>query len=272
MIKFMLITNDPALAQYAQACGVERIFVDLERLGKQARQGHLDTFISHHTMADIAKVKANLTQAELLVRLNPLHDHTKDEIDEAIALGADILMLPMFHRADEVRYFSHLVNGRAKVMPLVETYNAAQTIGEIVTIQGVSEIYIGLNDLHLDMRLQFVFEPLANGLVDQLAKTIQAAGLPFGFGGVAKVGEGIIPGELVLAEHLRLGSRCVILSRAFHHYSDDMPISQTKLNLKNEFEKLLMAVDKLKLRSSAQVMADCKSLQTKVASFIANKV
>ena len=105
---------------------------------------------------------------------------------------------------DEVRQFARLVNGRAGVIPLVETYKATQAIDKIVGIPGVSEVYIGLNDLHLDMKLNFMFEPLADGLIDELAGVIKSAGMPFGFGGIARVGEGVIPGELVLAEHLRL--------------------------------------------------------------------
>ena len=38
----------------------------------------------------------------------------------------------------------------------------------------------------------------------------------FGFGGIARLGEGLLPGRDVLAEHLRLGSQAVILSRTFH--------------------------------------------------------
>lgn len=271
MIKFMLITNDPVLAHHAETCGVERIFVDLEKHGKQERQGHLDTLISSHAMEDVARVKQNLSQAELLVRLNPLHSDTKQEIDQAVISGADLLMLPMFHSAVEVRRFSELVDGRARVIPLVETYAAAQAMGEIVCIPGVSEIYIGLNDLHLDMQLAFMFEPLANGFVDKLAETIKAAGLPFGFGGIARVGEGIIPGEMVLGEHLRLGSSSVILSRTFHRKSEGISEFKANLNLKNELEKLFMLADELKLRSSVQVMDDHKHLQSIVSEFVAKK-
>ena len=46
-MKFMLITNKPELASYAEECGVGRIFIDLEINGKQERQGHLDTLIAN---------------------------------------------------------------------------------------------------------------------------------------------------------------------------------------------------------------------------------
>jgi len=271
MIEFMLITNDPDVARYAESSGVGRIFVDLEQLGKKERQGHLDTLISQHAMADVPKVKQSLKQTELLVRLNPLHPGSKAEIDEAIASGADLLMLPMFHSADEVQCFSDLVNGRVGIVPLVETYDAAMSIDEIVNVSGITEIYIGLNDLHLDMKLNFMFEPLANGFIDRVAETIKAAGLPFGFGGIARVGEGVIPGEMVLGEHLRLGSSFVILSRTFQRKSEHVSGFKTNWNLKEELHKLLAVGRKLELRRADEVMIDNQRFKNAVAEFVAGK-
>lgn len=271
MIKFMLITNDPALAHHAENCGVSRIFVDLEQLGKKKRQGHLDTLISNHSLADVSKVKEKISRAELLVRLNPMHGNTKQEIDDAVKAGADLLMLPMFKNADDVRHFTEMVDGRAGVIPLVETYCAVQAIDDIVSIPRLTEIYIGLNDLHLDMQLKFMFEPLANGLVDKLAEAIKSAGLPFGFGGIARVGEGIIPGELVLGEHLRLGSSSVILSRTFQRKSEGFSKFNDDMSLKIELEKLILVAEELKLRSSSQIIADHLRLQVAVSKFVAEK-
>ena len=39
MIKLMYITNNPRIAALADEAGVDRIFVDLETVGKQLRQG-----------------------------------------------------------------------------------------------------------------------------------------------------------------------------------------------------------------------------------------
>ena len=38
MLKFMYITNDPKIAALAESAGVDRIFIDLETVGKQLRQ------------------------------------------------------------------------------------------------------------------------------------------------------------------------------------------------------------------------------------------
>lgn len=259
MLKLMLITNQPDLAKSAVTAGVNRIFIDLEIRGKKERQGHLDTVISAHSMKDVPKVRAAIPKSELLVRLNPPHKEIGAEIEQALESKPEYLMLPMFHKTKELADFCERVKGRAGVIPLVETPEAAEDLEEIVKIEGLSEIYIGLNDLHLGLKQNFIFQPLANGMVDRMAKTIQKAGLPFGFGGIARIGEGQLPGELVLGEHLRLGSSSVILSRTFHRGM----ISEESANIgkfQYEIEKLRESEDYLLQRSPEQIELDRKKV------------
>lgn len=42
-LKLMYITNDPEIAQVIELAGVDRIFVDMEYIGKSDRQGGMDT-------------------------------------------------------------------------------------------------------------------------------------------------------------------------------------------------------------------------------------
>ena len=214
-LKFMYITNNPAVAEIADANGVDRVWVDLETMGKEERQRGMNTVKSQHTMQDISVIRGVLNKAQLLVRVNPLYSGTKAEVDEAVARGADIVMLPMFRTADEAEQFVHIVAGRVKVLLLLETVDAERNIEEIVKVPGVDEIHIGLNDLHLEHRQKFLFEPLADGTVDRICAVIRKAGIPYGFGGLAKLDGGLLPGRMVLAEHYRIGSSMVILSRAF---------------------------------------------------------
>lgn len=220
-LKLMYITNRPEIAQIAESSGVDRIFVDMEYIGKGERQGGMDTVQSHHTLEDVKKISEAITQAELLVRVNPIHDATasytssKEEIDGAVNNGADILMLPYFKTVEEVTEFIELVNGRAKVMPLVETPEAVNVIDDILSLEGIDEIFIGLNDLSLGYGKKFMFELLSDGTVDDLCYKFKKKGLPYGFGGIASLGKGMIPSEMVIAEHYRLGSTCAILSRSF---------------------------------------------------------
>ena len=150
MLKLMYITNDPAVAKIAADAGVDRIFIDMEVLGKAERQGGMDTVQSHHTPEDIAKVRAAIgDQAEIMARVNPMNPNSQTEIDDAIANGADVIMLPMWRTADDLRQLVRMVNGRAKVMPLLETDTAAEHLPEALAVPGIDQMHIGLNDLHL---------------------------------------------------------------------------------------------------------------------------
>ena len=221
MLNLMYITNDPSVAKIAENAGVDWIFVDMEFIGKDVRQGGLDTVQNHHTVEDVRSIKQAVTNAKVLVRVNPLHDalddypSSKDEIDATIEAGADILMLPFFHTVQEVEQFIKYVGGRAKTCLLLETPSAAILLDDILKVPGIDMIHIGLNDLHLSMGMKFMFQLLTDGVVDQLATKIKAKGIPFGFGGIARMNSGMLPGAAVLKEHYRLGSSMVIVSRSF---------------------------------------------------------
>ena len=216
MIELLQITNDPALARRCDALPGMRLFVDLEVNGKAERQAGRNTFISTHRLEDVGRVKSQLKQSRLMVRVNPLHAGTSDELNAVLAQGADWLMLPMFHSPDELQAFSRLVAGRAPIVALLETAGALRSLDDWVGTPGLCEVFVGLNDLHLSLGCRFMFEPLAQGVLDRVAASVQAQGLRFGFGGIARLDEGLLPGRDVLAEHLRLGSSAVILSRTFH--------------------------------------------------------
>lgn len=221
MLNLMYITKRPEIARIAEESSVNWIFVDMEFIGKDARQGGLDTVQNHHTVEDVRNVKAAVTKAKVLVRVNPIHEamadypSSEDEINATIDAGADIVMLPFFKTIAEVERFIRIVGGRAKTCLLVETPEAALLLDDILNVDGIDMIHLGLNDLHLALGMKFMFELLSDGTVDRLASKIKAKGIPFGFGGVATLTEGTIPGSMVIKEHYRLGSSMVIVSRSF---------------------------------------------------------
>lgn len=262
-MKLMLITNVPQIARCGVREGVDRVFVDLEIHGKVARQGHLNTVMSRHTLADVRAVRHAVPACELLVRVNPLHAESGAEIDAVLEAGADLLMLPMFHSAATVAEFSSLVAGRAGVIPLVETPRAASQIKQVAAVGGLSEIFIGLNDLHLGLGKRFMFELLADGTVERLGQAIKAAGLPFGFGGIARIGEGLLPAELILGEHQRLGSQSVILSRTFFHNS-----SRTAAD--GDFARAIAAIRETLRELTQRSPQDIRENQTRVAKITAS--
>ncbi|GAA4428304.1 aldolase/citrate lyase family protein [Acidovorax lacteus] len=253
MIELIQITNDPDFAARCDRLPGMRLFVDLERHGKAERQAGRSTFISSHVLEDVGRVRAVLRQSRLMVRVNPLHERTADEVDAVLEQGCDLLMLPMFERAAALQEFCRIVDGRRPVVALLETAGALHSLNDWIDARGVEEVFIGLNDLHLSLGLRFMFEPLASGVVESVARAVHAAGLRLGFGGVARLDEGLLPGRLVLAEHVRLGSRSVILSRTFHRADSGESFEQQVRSLR-EAERVLAA------RSTPQVQLDTKTM------------
>ena len=46
-LTLMYITNNPVIAQIAQEAGVDRIWIDMEYIGKDERQGGMDLSLIH---------------------------------------------------------------------------------------------------------------------------------------------------------------------------------------------------------------------------------
>ena len=220
-LKLMYITNNPEIAKIAEEAGVDRIFVDMEYIGKAKRQGGMDTVQSHHTVEDIKRIREIIHKAEIIVRVNPIHEASEEycssetEINDVIEAGADIIMLPYFKTLEEVTCFLKIINKRTRTMLLVETPEAVDIIDDILNLEGIDEIHIGLNDLSLGYGRKFMFELLADGTVEKLCVKFKMKGIPYGFGGIASIGHGELPAEDIIKEHYRLGSTCVILSRSF---------------------------------------------------------
>ena len=224
MLKLMYITNDPKVAVIAADAGVDRIFIDMEVRGKAERQGGMDTVQSHHIPEDVAKVREAIgDRAEIVTRINPVYEGTEEEIEAVLRNGTDWVMLPMWKTVEELSRFCSLIAGRARTIPLLEHIDAVNVLDEALKVPGIDEVFIGLNDLHLSLYQRFMFEPLADGMVEELGNKIRSFGVPFGFGGIGRPGKGLLPANYIMGEHFRLGSHSVILSRSFcniNHMTD----------------------------------------------------
>lgn len=214
-LKLMYITNSPAIAKICDKAGVDRVFIDLEIVGKAQRQGFMDTVISSHEIEDIDRVKSVLATSEVLVRVNPIYQGSAEEIERVAQSNADIVMLPYFSSVEEVKTFFSLLNGRKKACLLFETPASVATADEILALGRIDEAFIGLNDLHLGYGRKFMFELLSDGTVEKLCAKFKKLGIPYGFGGVARPEHGLLKGKYIIGEHCRLGSTAVILSRSF---------------------------------------------------------
>ena len=210
-----LWTNDPAMARQADGAGVDRIGVDLERLGKQERQGGRGTWISPHREEDLDALP--VMQARRFARINPVHEGTAREVEALLARGAQVLMLPMTMDAVQIEIFVRCVRGRATTVALVEHAAALKCIDEIARVDGLDEVHIGLNDLALSLGLRNRWLALADERIVDAAAAVRGAGRRFGLGGIGRAGdtELPVPSSLVYAQYARTGARASLLARSF---------------------------------------------------------
>ncbi|MBV9309795.1 MAG: hypothetical protein JOZ73_03130 [Solirubrobacterales bacterium] len=191
----------------------------MERLGKAERQSGLGTWISSHRAAQLPTIAAELRSARLFARVNPLSGSSKAEVEGLLALGVDVLMLPMFETVGELARFVQLVAGRARVVPLLETRGAAESIEELVRLEGIEEVHIGINDLALSLGTRHRFEVLSLPLVSRVAQTVTAAGLRLGIGALGNLAPANLPvsPDLLYARYVGLGAGASLLARSFLH-------------------------------------------------------
>lgn len=267
-LNLMFITNNPAVALIAEKNGVDRIMVDLETLGKEERQKNMNTVKSHHTVKDVAVVSNVLTRAETLVRVNPWNEASASEIESVISAGADRIMLPMWKKVSEVDSFLQAVNGRVYTTLLLETKEAAEIIDDVLKNPLIDEIHIGLNDLHLSYGLTFMFELLSNGVVESLCQKFKRRGIRYGFGGIARIGEGTLPAERIVMEHYRLGSSRVILSRSFCNTAETTDIPSIETIFSVNMTRLRAYEDSLAVKTEDEYSENTKEIKRCVAEIV----
>lgn len=222
-----LICNEPRLAAAAIAGGVDRVLVDLERLGKQERQKGKGLFLSAHDWRDVETLRNVLPRGALFVRLDPLHDGSGEQVERAIAMQADGLMLPYFHHAETVFLFCQIVASRCTVVPLVETKSAVGELDRLLAAHVVGEFHIGLNDLALDLGFDSLNRLWRHPILDAVANVARQHHAEFGIGGVTDPRTTDLPVDprFVIAEQKRLGSTRALLGRNFRAAHEEAPNS-----------------------------------------------
>ena len=75
-----------------------------------------------------------------------------------------------------------------------------------------------------------------------MSKIFNANKINFGFGGIAKLGSGKVKSNLILSEHVRLGSSSVILSSLFRKQSNTFNENE----FLNEIDKIKDEVTRLR--------------------------
>ncbi|MGY1684510.1 aldolase [Geodermatophilus sp. SYSU D00867] len=206
-----LFTVDAAWGRDVVAAGAAGLVVDWERRGKHRRQAGEGTQINADTLADLERVRA-ATDGRVLCRINAAGPWTAREVADAVAAGADEVLLPMVRTPEEVDRTLDVVAGRCGLGILVETQDAVDRVAELAR-RPLSRVYVGLNDLRIDRRSRELFRPLVDGTVEAVRAAVP---VPFGVGGLTLPGRGFpVPGDLLAAELVRLGTGFTFLRRSF---------------------------------------------------------
>jgi hypothetical protein len=210
-VDLFLFTVDAAWGHDVVAAGAAGIVVDWERRGKARRQQGEGTQINADTARDLARMRA-ATDGRLLCRVNGYGPWTAGEVNRAIDCGADEILLPMVRVTDEVDRTLDLVAGRCGLGILIETQDAVDRAAALAR-RPLSRVYVGLNDLRIDRRSTELFRPLVDGTVDAVRAAVTQ---PFGVAGLTLPEGGFpVPGTLLAAELVRLGTDFTFLRRAF---------------------------------------------------------
>ncbi len=209
-------TDDPDLAAVLDAAGVDRIGIDLERLGKAKRQEGANSWISQHEVGTLAELRPRLSRAKLLARINPWNPASADEIEEVLALGAEVVMLPFFKTIGDVAATLEAIDDRALLVPLVETVPALDILEGIRDL-GLHEIHFGLTDLRLEMGYPAFVPVFEDPRFEAAVERAKAASLRYAIAGVARPGDTRLPidPESVYRQMRRLGARGALVSRSF---------------------------------------------------------
>jgi hypothetical protein len=207
---FLFSTDPYTVSRHAEA-GVDGFIVDWERLGKETRQAGADTEINTGTPADLRRVRA-ATKARVVCRVNQHGPWTAAEVEDAVANGADEILVPMVRSPDEVSDVIALAAGRCGVGILVETVDAVRCAKELARLP-ISRVYVGLNDLSIERGSRSIFEALADGLVDGIRPLFP---VPFGLAGLTLPESGRpIPCRLLIGEMARLSCDFSFLRRSW---------------------------------------------------------
>ena len=238
------------------AAGATGVVVDWERRGKRARQAGADTQINGDTPDDLAAVRG-AQDGLVLCRVNRWSRWTPAEIDLAVSLGADEVLLPMVRRPEEVDAALSVVAGRCGLGILVETTDAVRRV-EALAARPLSRVYLGLNDLMIDRGGGSLFLALVDGTVDRVAVAAAEAGVPFGVAGLTLPEAGRpVPCRLVMGALARVGASFTFLRRSF--WADT-----AGRDLATEVPRILAAADGARERRPVQVAADHAELMEAV--------
>jgi hypothetical protein len=226
VLDLLLFTTDVSLARRAISGGVAAIVIDWERAGKEERQVGFDTLVSQDSPEDLERMRHGVN-APIICRLDPLGPWSVDQVELAVELGADELLLPMVRTPAEIERALDLADDRCGVGFMLETNDALGCADELASLP-VSRVYVGLNDLAIERGSQSLFSALVDGTVESVRESFSK--IPFGFAGpgVPDFDEATnfpIAPALLLGELARLRADFTTLRRSFWRYVEGRDVA-----------------------------------------------
>ncbi len=251
----LVFTADPVRAAAVVDAGAAGVILDWERRGKARRQQGQDTQINEDTAADLAAVRSAVPgtgPGRVLCRVNGAGPWTAAEVQVAVELGADEVLLPMVRTPADVDLALDAVAGRCGLGVLVETQDAVDCV-DVLARRPLSRVYLGLNDLRIDRgSVDPLFAPLVDGTADRVRRAVD---VPFGVAGLTLPDRGRpVPSRLLAGELARLGADFTFLRRSF--WADT-----AGRDLRTAVPRIVESCAAARRRGPAQVHADRAALR-----------
>lgn len=220
-IKKYVFFSNHEITQKSLAAGIDGVVIDWEQKNKSVRQKLYDTQINEHTVDDLIDVRAQ-SNCWIICRINGGELVSKDEINKALDHGANEIMVPMISEPAQLEFALKAVDGRAKVMAMIETEDAVRQLHALAEFP-VHRFYVGLNDLAISRNASNIFIPIADGTMDKIRARISG---DFGFAGLTHPAMGNpISARLLMAEMRSLRCSFSFLRRS---YFRDLQFSSEK--------------------------------------------
>jgi hypothetical protein len=251
-VDLFVFTVDPRFAAGCVDAGAAGVVVDWERRGKARRQAGEGTQINGDTPADLARVRA-ATRGRVVCRVNPAGPWTAAEVDLAVRLGADEVLLPMVRRPRRS-------TGRWTRRRALRARHPGRDAGRRgprgeLTARPLRRVYLGLNDLRIDRGSSVLFAPLVDGTADRVRA---ACTVPFGVAGLTRPDAGWpVPSRLLAGELARTGAAFTFLRRSF-------TADVAGRDLQVEVPRILADCAAARRRTPGQVLADRAELLSAV--------
>jgi riboflavin biosynthesis pyrimidine reductase len=210
----VLMSSDVALLASLASAPPEAqpaaVAVDWER--PDERSTGLDRRPAAAQVAALAAVR-EVSPWPVVCRVNEVGPGTEDEVEQAVDLGADEVLVPMVRSEAEVERVLKAARGRFGVGIMVETPEAVDRAASLARL-GISRAFVGLLDLAVERGTPSVFTALGDGTVDRLVAAL--APTAYGFGGLTDPVRGHpLPARLLMGEIVRGGCSFAMMRNAF---------------------------------------------------------